>query len=213
MIREEILDHYRRLRAISTRHHSAALEFVSRQAILEHAKRLGLAMGRMLLAESEEEMTLAFDLALYTAKDGRSRALDRYARAARLSPASDEARMLEAMRQARFSIWRIERRHETAGLIVADVLREAEAWLVDEKLEASAPPGMAFAGRLCEPENFAITCGGVVPLDRDLIEEVTLDTLAWRRGDPEQIAEDPRFATAIYRAALDSGVMEGAAYE
>jgi hypothetical protein len=77
MIREEILDHYRRLRAISTRHHSAALEFVSRQAILEHAKRLGLAMGRMLLAESEEEMTLAFDLALYTAKDGRSRALDR----------------------------------------------------------------------------------------------------------------------------------------
>jgi hypothetical protein len=108
----------------------------------------------MLVADSEEEMTLAFDLALYTAKDGRSRALDRYARAARPSPASDEARMLDAMRRARFSIWRIERRHETAGLIVADVLREAEVWLVDEKLEASAPPGMAFAGRVCEPEKF-----------------------------------------------------------
>jgi hypothetical protein len=213
MSRDEILDRYRRLRAISTRHHSAALEFVSRQAILEHAKRLGLAVGRMLVADSEEEMTLAFDLALYTAKDGRSRALDRYARAARPSPASDEARMLDAMRRARFSIWRIERRHETAGLIVADVLREAEVWLVDEKLEASAPPGMAFAGRVCEPEKFAITCGVVVPLDRDLIEEVTLDTLAWRRGDPEQIAEDPRFATAIYRTALDSGIMEQVAYQ
>jgi hypothetical protein len=63
------------------------------------------------------------------------------------------------------------------------VLRDAQGWLIDEQLEASAPEGMAFAGRLSNPESFAITCGVVVPVDRDLIEEVTLDTLAWRRGD------------------------------
>jgi hypothetical protein len=39
-------------------------------ALLAHAKRLGIAVGQTLLAESEEEMILAFDLALYTAKDG-----------------------------------------------------------------------------------------------------------------------------------------------
>ena len=44
-------------------------------------------------------------------------------------------------------------------------------------------------------------------------KSVTLDTLAWRRGDPGQIAQDPRFATAIYRAALDSGIMDHVAYE
>ena len=96
MTRGEILARYRDLRAIGTRHHSAALDFVSRQAILEHAKRLGLADGRMLVAESEEEMTLVFDLALYAAKQTRSRALDRYVRAVRLPPDSDEARMLDA---------------------------------------------------------------------------------------------------------------------
>jgi hypothetical protein len=213
MSREEILDRYRRLRVISTHHNSAALKFLSRPAILVHAKRLGLAAGRTLLAESEEEMILAFDLALYTAKDSRSRPLDRYARAARLVPGSDEARMLDAMRDARFSIWRIEQRHKTAGLIVTDVLRKAEAWLIDERLEESAPEGMAFAGRLSKPEGFAMTCGAVVPVDRDLIEEVTLDTLAWRRGNPEQVAQDPRFAIAIYRAAIDSGMMGGVTYE
>ena len=213
MTRAEILDRYRQLRAISARHHSAALGFVSRQAILEQARRLGLAEGRMLVAESNEEMTLVFDLALYTAREGRSRALDRYARAARLPPGSDEALVLEAMRRARFSVWHIEQRHETAGLVVTDVLREAQEWLVDENLETSAPEGMAFAGRLCKPENFAMTCGVIVPVDPDLIEELTLGTLAWRRGDPARVAQDTRFATAIYRAAIHSGLMNRVAYE
>jgi hypothetical protein len=143
----------------------------------------------VLLAESEEEMVLVFDLALCTSSRGRSRALDRYARAAQLPPASDEARMLDALRDARFSIWRIEQRHQMAGLIVTDVLREAKAWLIDEGLEASAPERIAFAGRLAAPDDFAMTCGVVVPVNHDLFEEVAFDTLAWRRGDPERIAQ------------------------
>jgi hypothetical protein len=213
MTRDEILQHYRHLRMISIGHHSGALKFLSRQGLLEHAKQLGLATGGMLVAESEAEMTLVFDLALYTAKQGRSRALDRYARATKLPPGSDAARVLEAMRQARFSVWRIDRQHETAGLIITDVLREAELWLVDEQLEASAPVGLCFAGRLCEPDRFTMSCGVVVPVYRELIEEVTTDMLAWRRGDPERVAEDPRFALAIYRAAIDSGIMNNIAEE
>lgn len=207
MTRDEILQRYRHLRLISIGHHSGAMAFVSKQAVLEHAKRLGLATGGMLVAESEAEMTLAFDLALYTTKEHRSRALDRYARATPLPPGSDAARVLKAMRHARFSVWRIDRRHETAGLIITDVLRETEVWLVDEQLEASAPEGLCFAGRICQPDDFAMSCGVVVPVYRELLEEVTLDMLAWRRGDPERVAEDPRFALAIYRAAIESGIL------
>ena len=207
MTRDEVLQRYRHLRLISIGHHSGALKFLSRQALLEHAKRLGLAIGGMLVAESEAEMTLVFDLALYTAKERRSRALDRYARTTPLPPGSDTARMLEAMRHARFSVWRINRRHEIAGLIITDVLREAELWLVDEQLEASAPEDLSFAGRICEPDRFAMSCGVIVPVYRELIDEVALDMLAWRRSDPEHVAQDPRFAIAIYRAAIDSGIL------
>src|SRR3954447_5676776 len=91
MTRDQILERYRHLREISTGHHSGALKFLPRQGLLEHAKRLGLAIGGMLVAESEAEMTLVFDLALYTAKERRSRALDRYARATKLPPGSDAA--------------------------------------------------------------------------------------------------------------------------
>jgi hypothetical protein len=211
MTRDQILERYRHLRAISTDHHSGALKFHSRQALLDHAKRLGLAIGGMLVAESEVEMTLVFDLALYTAKEGRSRALDRYARATPLSPGSDAARMLEAMRHARFSVWRIKQRHETAGLIIADVLREAELWLVDEQLEASASEGLSFAGRICEPDHFAMSCGVVVPVYREMMEEVAIEMLAQQRGNPERVSQDPRFAIAIYRAAIDHGVLNNVA--
>ena len=38
-----------------------------------------------------------------------------------------------------------ERRHETAELVIHDVLRETEEWLIDGKLEASAPENMPSA--------------------------------------------------------------------
>ena len=164
--REEILTRYRHLRAMATRHHSEALKFLSRSALLEQARHLGLTVGKTLVAESLDEMTLAFDLAIHTARPGHSQAIDRYARAAQLQPGSDEFVVLEAMRQARFSVWRVERRHEVAGLIVQDLLRQDEAWLVDEALEQSAPEGMAMALRLCMPNAFAMTSGIIVPVDR-----------------------------------------------
>ena len=45
--------------------------------------------------------------------------------------------MLEAIRRARFSIISSVRRHTVAGLIVKDLFRGFEFWLVDEGLESS----------------------------------------------------------------------------
>lgn len=209
----EIIDRYHCLRAASTRHHSGALGCLTRQAILEQAKRLGLAYGRTLLAESEEEMTLLFDLAIYTAKPGRSRAIDRYARSVTLQPGSDEALTLDAMCQARFSLWRIERRH-IGGVMVADLLRDGETWLLDQGLAHSAYPGMTVASRLCWPAEFAMTCGVVVPVDVELVEDALNDGAAWlSHADPQSLADDPRFAAAIYCNAIDTGIMENVVYQ
>ncbi|HJU16601.1 MAG TPA: hypothetical protein VJ770_09020 [Stellaceae bacterium] len=52
MAREEILSRYRHLRAISSRHLRAALDFLPRGAILEYAKRLGMLTGNILVAET-----------------------------------------------------------------------------------------------------------------------------------------------------------------
>jgi len=211
--RDEVLARYRHLRAISTHHHTEAMNFFSRPALLEQARHLGLAVGETLAAESFDELTLAFDLAIHTARPDHTRAVDRYARAAQLQPGSDEALVLEAMRQARFSLWRVERRHEVVGLVVRDLLRQDELWLVDEALERSAPEGMVAAMRLCTPDAFAMTCGVIVPVDRGLIEEVLAEVLPRVRGSPDRVANDRRFATAIYRTAVARGLMERIGFE
>jgi len=170
-------------------------------------------VGKTLVAESMDELTLAFDLAIHTARPGHARAIDRYARAAPLQPGSDEFVVLAAMRQARFSAWRVERRHEVAGLIVQDLLRQGETWLVDEALEQSAPEGMSMAMRLCTPDVFAMTSGIIVPVDREVMVEVLDEVLPRVRGTPAQVANDRRFAAAIYRVAVAQGLMGRIGFE
>lgn len=182
MTRTEILTRYRRLRQISKEHHQAVLDIIAPDVVLDWAKRLGLTQGRTVILESEHEMLLAEDLATYLPRLGRSHPLDRYARTAQFAPDSNEAIVLEAMRHARFSLWRVERRHETAGLILRDLLRDEEIWLVDEAMEKNPPRGVEMAARLLQPESFAMTARIIVPVTPDLMEEVVDRAAALRHA-------------------------------
>jgi hypothetical protein len=211
--RGEVLARYRHLREIGKRHHSAVIKLLSRDAILHHARRLGLALGKTLVLDNMHELTLAFDLAIYTAPAGRSRAIDRYASSAQFAPGSDEALMLEAMRNARFAVVLVQRRHPSAGLIVTDLFRKIELWLVDEGLEISLPVGTAFATRYYAPDRFITTAGVGMPVDLDLLTSaIELAPQLLRKSRAEAI-EDRRFAEAVYRAAIADGIMEGVAYQ
>jgi hypothetical protein len=213
MTRSEILARYRHLRRIGKELHQAVLDVVAPTVVLDWAKRLGLARGRTVLLESELELVLAEDLAIYLPRPGRSHPLDRYARAARHAPGSDEAIALEAMRRARFSLWRVERRHETMGLVLRDLLRGEAIWLVDEALERSARPGLEIAARLLKPEAFAMTARIIVPVTPDLMEEAFARAPALRRVQGDALARDPHFAIGIYRAAVATGAMDSVRLE
>jgi hypothetical protein len=211
--RGEVLARYRHLREICKRHHSDALKLVSRAAILHQARRLGLADGNFLILDSMDELTPAFDLAIHTAPAGRSRTIDRYARSTRFTSGSDEALMLEAMCDARFAIVWVQRRHPSAGLIVTDLFRKIELWLMDEGLEASLPVGTAFATRYYAPDRFVMTAGVGMPVDAGLLMGVVESTPQLLRKSRTEAIEDRRFAETVYRAAIADGIMEGISYE
>jgi hypothetical protein len=212
MQREEIIARYRHLREITNRHLGVAVDFVAASAMAERVKHLGIVQHKPSIG-SEEAMSLVFDLAVHTAKPGRSLAIDRYARSVAALAGSDEDRALQALRDARFSIWRIDRLHDVAGLVATDVLRGGAIWLLDEGLESSVRPDFTFASRLSIPAEFAITCGVVVPIDGLLLDQVLHAGMAWmRNADPASLADDPRFAASVYRAAIAGHVMERVQY-
>jgi len=211
--RGEVLTRYRHLREISKRHHSAALKLLSRDAILHHARRLGLTDGKILILDSMDELTLAFDLAIHTAPAGRSRAIDRYARSTRFASGSDEVLVLEAMCNARFAIVVVRRQHPSAGLIVTDLFLKIDLWLMDEGIEVSLPVGTVFATRYFAPDRFVVTAGVGMPVDLDLLTSaIELVPVLLRKPRAETI-DDRRFAEAIYRAAIAEGIMENMTYQ
>src|SRR5215217_2691930 len=95
-----------------------------------------------------------------------------------------------------------------AGLIVQDLMREESLWLVDEGLEQTAAERLSLAMRVITPETFAMTCGVIVPVHAVLLDEVFEEVLGRIRGEPDAIANDRRFTTAIYRRSVLDGAMD-----
>lgn len=212
--RAEVLDRYRGLREMSKKLNEEILNYISPDALLREARQLGLARGKTFILDDMDEMNYVFDLAIHTAAPGRSRAIDRYARSSRFAAGSDEARMLEAMRNSRFSLLLIEQRHQAAGLIAGDLMRRGETvWLVDVGLESSLEDGDVLATRLFNVGPFSITAGANVPCDLGILEDVMHELPARLCEAPlETLAEDRRFAEGIYRIALASGLSNEIAY-
>lgn len=206
MTRDEILNRYQRYRQACTALQTAALKCVSNAGLITAAKRLGLSDGKRIIAESEDDLVLVYDLALHTAPRGRSRAIERYARQHQ-GGSDDETAVLTALCKTCFSLYEVRAQHPEAGLLLEDLLRGAETWLVDVNLEATATTGAVMAMRLAQPDAFAISCGVAVPIDDETLDEL-FDYLTdgGEEDDLAAIPDDPLFAQSIYQLALELGL-------
>lgn len=209
MDRDAVIARYRRLRKIVATYNKAVFAHLTRRVIFDHARFLGLLAGKTIVAENEEELGLIFDLAIHSPRHARSRAFERYRHSVKLPADTDEARVLDALCGARFAICRIDRRHDVAGLVAFDLMRETELWLMDLSMEATISHGFVFAAHLIALDGFSMTTGMLVPINRDDVEDALCDMPA-RRADaaPEALADDPLFAGLVWRAALAHGAME-----
>lgn len=104
-------------------------------------------------------------------------------------------------------------RHPVAGLLVRDVFRKLDLWLMDEGLEQSMPEGAMLATRYYHPADFIMTAGVIVPVDLTLLEAAVETVPHLMRMPQVEALEDRRFAEAVYRAAIEDGVMEKVSYQ
>ena len=202
MTRAEAIVRYRHLRAVSKQHLNAAMDFVARPTMMEHARKLGVAFANTIILDNMDDFAYINDLALFTSKPGRSRAIDRYARSIHPAPNGDEALMLYAAQTARFVVCSVEARHKTAGLNVLDVAGQQTLRLMDEGLEATMPVGQLFASRLQPVDDFVMTTGAAVPLNSPTLQHVLANLPYQKIKSASMVIEDYRFAIAVFRAYL-----------
>jgi hypothetical protein len=143
----DLVQRYRNLRGIAGDVQNAALALVQHSPMLEFGRRLGVVRTGELHLDHEENR-LACDLAIHTARPGRSRAIDRYARSAAFHPGSDEARVLAALQKAQFTMFQFKSRHAVAGAIAYDLLMKHNFHFMGVSIGLSAEPGDTYAGRL-----------------------------------------------------------------
>ncbi|MBX6744394.1 MAG: hypothetical protein IRY87_20350 [Acetobacteraceae bacterium] len=197
---KEIEALYRRCAGLRRGFQEAALRSVPLPKLREAAERLGLPVASELAQVSEGDLAFAFDLAVYSAPPGRSRAIDRVARPRRAM--QDEAALvLDALTHSWFSVFRSLGPHPEAGLLLEDALLGGEVWVVDEALAEFSGPGAVLAMRLGRLRGFAMTCGPVVPLDEPILAGFR-QILAEAPLPAAEMTADPRFATLIYQRAL-----------
>jgi len=206
--RAAILSRYRRYRDLRTDIQTAALESIPHSSFLAHAKRIGLSDGKVLFTDDIVELSLAFDLAVYTASAGRTRAIDRCARRRLETSGPDETLVLQGLQASRFSIFRTIGGCESAGMLLEDLMRGGAISLLDEGLEQSARPGEVFAMRVAPIEEFGITCGAHATME----ECVALLISAASKAELAALADHRPFAASIYELAIELGLMRFIAY-
>jgi hypothetical protein len=201
---DELRDFFGRCAKARQRFQELAVQAVPRPKLMEHAERLGIAVEDEMAQPSEEELAFAFDLAIYTAPPGRSRAIDRVAKQHARLP-GEAALVLNGLSRSWLSVFQVLGPHPEAGFILEDTMLGGEAWVVDELLAEQAEPGTVLATRLARVCGFAITCGVVSVLDEAMLARLR-QVVAGGEVDAQELVEAPRFAQNMWLHALGSRV-------
>jgi len=163
--REALMARSKALHALGGQHFQAVAPFLSPVHAREHAKRLSRLRSEAW-TRNDTQAVFVIELAAWTANEGRSTALQRYARQRSDPVTSDEIAVLAGMQMSVISFWTVQEAHPVAGWIVRDLLNEGTAWVVDETLEGHITQGECpnFLTRLfcAEQGGFWMTCGTVV---------------------------------------------------
>ena len=211
---------------------NAAAKRIPIASLSAQARALLLWRHNRVEPGSEAQLACVMDLGVFSPVGGHKPALQRVLGAAiPPPPGSADAAMLDAFTRARFSIFRMGERHPRGGITLHDLCRGEDVWVMDAHLEANAVPGMLVGARLAWPEDFAMTCGVLCPVDvRVLVHvmenrmpsdgpvaaliqpqpfEPLVDRLLEEAAAPARLAElgqDPLLPAYTYRAAIDLGL-------
>ena len=92
------------------------------------------------------------------------------------------------------------------GLILQDLLRQEEVWLLDEGFEQTVPDGATLASRVTKPDAFHMTTGATIPISRNAMEDVAAASPSLDASFAD--GTNVRFIETVYRSAVTHRLMD-----
>src|SRR5437868_6983491 len=159
-----LLARYKQLRQVGLQLNNRLVATLTKSALNERGKKLGMLKKNTLVLDSEDEIAVLMDYCLHDIRQQGANAIERYLAESPPAADSDEMVLLQALRQARFTILVLEAAEPGFGVQVRDLLRDEVLFLIDVGFSRTAPPGLMLAARIMAPQGIWQTTGAALPL-------------------------------------------------
>jgi hypothetical protein len=214
----EMLARYQHLRRVGIELNNRLVGTLAKSDFDEGGKKLGILKKNVLLLDTEDVIAVLADYCVHDVRRQGVNAIERFLATSPPAPGSDEMVLLQALRQARFSLFLVESLEPGVGVHVRDLVRDEPLFLVDIGFSRTAPVGMVLAARITSPEGITQTTGAALPvgvLPAGERARFLQGLMAFFQGkDVRQLSpeEASTFAANVLRTCLRHGAAEHVEY-
>src|SRR2546423_3109902 len=127
----QILPRYKQLREVGLSLNNRLMKQVSKSDLDEGGKKLGILKKKRLELDTQDEIAVLADFCIHDVRRKGSNAVERYLAESPPPEGSDEMALLQALRQAHFSLFAVEEMEPGVGVHVRDLFRDESLFLVD----------------------------------------------------------------------------------
>jgi hypothetical protein len=214
-----LLARYKHLRQVAMGLNSRLMKKVTKSALEEGGKKLGIFRDNIFMFESEDQTAVLMDYCIHDVRQEGHNAIDRFLEESPPPAGSDELVVLQAYREARYSVYAVEGTEPGVGVQLRDLLRDELLFVMDVGFSQSASRDLVLAARLFAPEGIWQTTGaalpiGVVPLAKRPLFLTPIRTqfkgVDFHHVTPEKSSE---LATFMIRLCLEAGAMENVQFQ
>lgn len=183
----EELARYQQLRVAHRNLHSILLDWLTKNVVEECGIVLGIYMNDNLDFGSVSEISVLMDYCIYDYRWDGQNVVERYVAQASIEADSDERILLDAMLEARYSVFAVDEVVRGFGVQTHDLLRGDSGFIMDIALSETAVDGLVFAGRVITPGDgeFSMTTDAPLLADAAILKRII-------REIPERLGERTR---------------------
>jgi hypothetical protein len=204
------LDRHQRFRAILRRHQNAAAGTIPVPLIRKCGRDFGLLRGKQLQLETDAELIILMDHALYDRRDRGKTTAQRYLENLPKTGDPDERIVRAAMAGHRYSLYEVATVHPGVGLVHRDLVRGGTVFVVDVAMSQTISVGALMAERLLPLPEYWGPSGAGFPISPEAawgIQQTLVPALEASEDDLTAMSPDAAadLATAILRAGFKEG--------
>ena len=155
---------YQHFRALGRTVNLGLIKELPQPALQECAKKLGLIKAGTFILNQDDEIAVAYDYCLHHHRRVGRNIIERRLDTDPPPPGSDERVYLDALLNARFSLYAVQEILPHARVRLLDLLTDSSLDILDGSLSSTGSPGVIVAGRVLTVEGVSFSSGTLIPV-------------------------------------------------